>query len=65
MRVEELETAIQKLPTAEFKRLSAWFANYQADQWDRQIELDQRSGRLDRVIERVRQDIQAGRSKPL
>ena len=65
MTIEELEFAIQKLPAHEFKRLAAWFAEFEAEQWDRQIEADQRAGRLDHVIKRVREDIEAGRSKPL
>ena len=65
MSVEELESAIANLPPAEFARLATWFAEYQADLWDRQIEADQRAGRLDTVIQRVREDIAAGRSKPL
>ena len=65
MSVEELETAIAKLPPAEFLRLAAWFAEYQAALWDRQIKDDQRSGRLDAVIQRARGDIEAGHSAPL
>jgi hypothetical protein len=65
MSVEELESAIAKLPPAEFARLATWFAEYEAERWDRQIEEDQRRGRLDAVIQRVRADIAAGRSTPL
>ena len=65
MSVEQLEAAIVGLPRAEFARLAAWFAEYEAQQWDRQIEEDQKAGRLDRVMQRVREDIAAGRSKPL
>ena len=65
MSVEELETAISKLPPAEFARLASWFAEFEAERWDRQIEEDQRSGRLDAVIQRVRQNIVAGKSTPL
>jgi len=65
MSVEQLEAAIAGLPRAEFARLAAWFAEYEAEQWDRQIEEDQKAGRLDGVMQRVREDIAAGRSKPL
>jgi len=65
MSVEQLEKAIENLPRDEFVRLAAWFAEYEAQQWDRQIEEDQRAGRLDHVIQRVRDDIASGRSKPL
>ena len=65
MSIEQLEKAIASLPRDEFARLAAWFAEYEAAEWDRQIEEDQRAGRLDHVIQRVRDDIAAGRSKPL
>lgn len=65
MSVEQLEKAIAELPPDEFARLASWFAEFEAERWDRQIEDDQRSGRLDSVIQRVRDDIAAGRSKPL
>jgi hypothetical protein len=65
MSVEELESAIASLPPDQFARLAAWFAEYQAELWDRQIEADQRAGRLDAVIARVRDEIAAGRSEPL
>lgn len=65
MSVEELESAIAKLPPEQFARLATWFAEFQAEQWDRQIEQDCRAGKLDSIIQRVRDDIAVGRSKPL
>lgn len=65
MSVEELELAIQQLPPPELERLATWFAEYQAAEWDRQIEEDVESGRLGHLIERAEADIAAGRSKPL
>jgi hypothetical protein len=65
MSVEELESAITKLPREEFSRLAAWFADYQAASWEREIEADLRAGRLDHVIQRARDDIASGKSKPL
>jgi hypothetical protein len=65
MSVEELESAIAGLPPEQFARLATWFAEYQAEQWDRQIEQDLRQGRLDAVIRQAREDVAAGRSKPL
>jgi len=65
MSVEELELAVKKLPQPDYACFAAWFAEYQAEQWDRQIEDDLRAGRLDAVIKNARDDIAAGRSKPL
>ena len=47
MRVEELEREIQKLDRVELAHLAQWFQNYASDEWDRQIESDIRSGKLD------------------
>ena len=47
MSVQEIEAAITKLPTPELSRLAAWFEEYQADLWDKQIEADALAGRLD------------------
>ena len=65
MSVEDIEFAIAKLPPDQFARFAAWFVEYQAEQWDRQIEQDLRAGRLDGVIQKAQEDIAAGRSKPL
>ncbi len=47
MRVDELEREIQKLDRVELASLAQWFQNYASDEWDRQIESDIRSGKLD------------------
>jgi len=65
MTIEDLEVAVAKLPPDQFARFAEWFAEYQAELWDRQIEDDLRAGRLDAVMQRAREDIAAGRSKPL
>jgi len=65
MTIEDIEVAVTKLPPDQFARFAEWFADYQAEMWDRQIEDDLRAGRLDAVMQRAREDIAAGRSKPL
>jgi len=65
MSVVELEAALSNLPPEDFARIRAWF--YERDNllWDKQIEDDAKSGRLDFLIEEVESDIAAGRVKPL
>jgi hypothetical protein len=65
MSVEELESAVSRLSGPELARFSDWFANFAADQWDRQIEADIRGGRFDSAAERADKDFEAGRCKPL
>ena len=53
MTVSEIEKAIRKLSPEELNRLRAWFEEYCAQVWDKQIEEDAKSGRLDKLIAEV------------
>ena len=48
-KVEALEREVEKLSPAELTAFREWFANYDADAWDRQIESDAKAGKLDRL----------------
>ena len=65
MSVDELENAITQLSPAEMARFARWFDEYRADQWDRQIEQDIQSGRLDAAGKQADADFEAGRCTPL
>lgn len=61
----EIEAAIAKLPEQEFRELLRRMKERDAAAWDRQIEEDAKSGKLDFLLEELDQDIAAGRTKPL
>ena len=65
MSVQEIESAISKLPPEQLAALGAWFDEYRADEWDRQIEADAKAGRLDSLIAEAQADVAAGRTRPL
>ena len=65
MSVEDLESAISRLSAEDLARFSAWFEEFMADQWDRQIEQDIKAGRLDAAGKRADEDFEAGRCTPL
>ena len=65
MSVQELETAVTQLPSPELAQFAAWFEAYQADLWDKQIEQDAVSGRLDALAEQANREFEAGRCRPL
>jgi len=65
MSVQELENAVTQLPSPELAKFTAWFAEYQADLWDKQIEQDALSGRLDALAEQANKEFEAGRCRPL
>jgi hypothetical protein len=50
-RVEELAEAVRTLSEEDLAAFRAWFAEYDGEVWDRQIEEDSVAGRLDTLIE--------------
>ncbi len=48
-KVESLESEVAKLTPQELAAFREWFAKYDADAWDRQIESDIKAGKLDRL----------------
>ncbi len=65
MSVEEIESAIAKLPPSELARLAEWFEEFQARAWDERLERDVESGRLDGLVEEAEREFEAGRCEPL
>jgi hypothetical protein len=59
-RVENIEGQIQELSSEELAALREWFANYDAEVWDRQFEADVNAGKLDALAERALRDHLAG-----
>lgn len=63
--VEEIERAVSELPADELRRFREWFAAFEEDLWDRQIERDVSSGRLDALVDEARTEHRSGRTRPL
>lgn len=67
--VQKIADEVKALPEKELEEFLSWLAKYQLehpDQWDQEIERDsQPGGRLDAVLKQARDDIAAGRTKPL
>jgi hypothetical protein len=64
-KIEQIEGAIKKLSAQELAAFRAWFAEYDADAWDRQIEADAKAGKLDALAERALREHAAGRTTKL
>lgn len=65
MSIAEIENEIKKLQPEEVSDLLAWLRRYHAELWDKQIEADLASGRLDPLLSEVKAEIEAGLAKPL
>ena len=64
-KVELIEHDIQELTGDELAVLRRWFAEFDAQAWDRQFEADARAGRLDEHAERALRAHAAGESTKL
>jgi len=65
MTIQEMEVAIRNLSPKELDELMAWFEEYYAQVWDKQIDDDANSGRLDDLLADVDKEYNSGSSKPL
>ena len=64
-KIEKLEQQIRDLSDKELAELRKWFAEFDAEVWDRQMEADAASGKLDKLAEAALRDHAEGRTKPL
>jgi hypothetical protein len=58
---EEIQSAVSNLSPEELSRFRAWFAQFDAESWDRQFEEDVEAGRLEGLADQAIQDFRAGR----
>jgi hypothetical protein len=54
-KLEDLEMVIDALPEEEYAELRRWFLQRDWAKWDRQIEADSASGRLDFLAQEAQQ----------
>lgn len=59
--VEEVEAALRRMSPEERAAFRAWFVEFDADEWDRQLEADVAAGKLDWLAAEALADRQAGR----
>jgi len=64
-KLQLLEEEIKRLSPEEIAELRDWLLELDADQWDREIERDADSGKLDKVFEKSLADHRAGKSREL
>ena len=64
-KVDALEREIEKLSAEELAAFRDWFATYDADAWDRQMEADVKAGKLDRLAAEVLAEHKRGETKAI
>lgn len=64
-RVQALEQEIELLSPEELVELRVWLDEREAEAWDREIERDAASGKLDKLFEKSMADHRAGKSREI
>jgi hypothetical protein len=64
-KMKEIESQIKELSPEELAAFRQWFADFDADAWDRRFDADVKAGKLDGLAARALQDHADGRSKQL
>ena len=55
--IEDIERAVEKLTLDELARFRAWFEAYDAIRFEKKVERDARTGKLDQVAEKAVADV--------
>ncbi len=63
--IQEIESAIRRLSPNELAAFREWFAEFDAELWDRQIDQNVADGRLDHLANEAIHDMREGRCSDL
>ena len=64
-KVEQLKAEIESLPNEERAEIYRWLSERDWAQWDKEIEADARSGKLDFLVREAREEKAKGKLKDL
>ncbi len=64
-KIEQLERDVQSLSHQELALFRSWFAEYDWDAWDRQLEADVASGKLDKFAREALAELERGETTDL
>ena len=59
-KIDDLKAEIEQLPAEEFAEICRWLSEKDWEQWDKEIEEDSRSGKLDFLIREALQEKPSG-----
>ena len=65
IKIKKIEEAVSHLDSKQLAQFRAWFNKFDAARWDRQLEEDARSGKLDRLASKSLEDLKKGKYKEL
>lgn len=63
--LQDIQTAVSQLSAQQLAAFRAWFAEFDAEIWDRELERDVAAGRLDALAEEALQALRDGQCTDL
>jgi hypothetical protein len=63
--VKSIEQAVEALQPSELAEFRHWFAQFDSAAWDKQIDADAASGKLDALAAEALADYKSGSGRPL
>jgi hypothetical protein len=64
-RIDELKAVIESLPNEEIAEIFRWLSEKEWERWDKEIDADSRTGRLDFLVREAREEKAKGKLKDL
>ena len=64
-KIEQIENEVQELSAEELARFRDWFLEFDWEAWDRQLERDVETGKLDVLADEAVREHAAGKTKPI
>jgi hypothetical protein len=64
-QIEIIEQKVEQLSTKELKAFRSWFIEFDAAEWDRQIETESSIGKLDKLSQSAIEEHKEGKTKTI
>lgn len=63
--IKEIESAVERLSKTDLSKFRAWYEEFDAKKWDKQLEEDVLSGKLDKLANQAISDYKTGKCKEI
>ncbi len=63
--LQTIESEIMNLSSNELAKFREWFASFDADEWDKQIEKDASNGKLDTLANEALEEYKSGKAREI
>lgn len=60
LEVEQVKTAVMNLSLPELTIFRKWYEEFESQKWDKKIETDIHTGKLDKLADEILKDFDAG-----